>query len=131
MNSVLNDIINHAVEAEVIMRDPDCGVADTEPHSIAIYEIASKHPELREEIFSTIKSALIERFDCSYEVFLLTIHLLNWPELRRWVHDQRNLYILNHDWRGEPVFRHLCEACEMDWDEKDCYMYFKNERTRS
>jgi hypothetical protein len=94
---------------------------DIEAHCYAIVRIARECPEQRQEICGAFQRLLIDRSTGAWEVMMLVMHLLRWPEMKEWFEDKHRECIAAEDWRGEPVYRAILEAFADDWDDRDMF----------
>jgi hypothetical protein len=119
------EICRLAKEAVIIlMREDSRGMPDIEPYGVAMVELARAHPEHRAEICAAFQRVMAPDGG-AWEVLLLPMHLLRWPEMREWFDTKRRDCIAASDWRGEPIYRKLVDAFDDHWENRDFYEMFK------
>ena len=114
----IEEFFHLAHEAELISHTVDWrGDPDMEPFCLRIVELARAHPELRSEFSDGFKMIVHDHRLGDWEIILLCMHILRWPEIKDWADIRRRECIAMNDWRGEPVYRRILEAFEEDWGE--------------
>jgi hypothetical protein len=97
------------------------GDLDTEPFCLRIIQLARAHPELRSEFGAGFKRLVHDHSLGDWEVVLLCMHILRWPEIKDWAETQRRDSVAKNDWRGEPVYRRILEAFDENWGGNEVY----------
>jgi hypothetical protein len=118
----IEEFYHLAKEAELKSRSEDWrGDPDLEPFCLRIVELARAYPELRLEIGDGFKKVVRDRALGDWEIILLCMHILRWPEIKDWAECRRRECIASSDWRGEPVYRRILEAFEDGWGRDEIY----------
>jgi hypothetical protein len=129
--NVADEIMRLAQEADVAMvSESSRGLPDIEPHCLSIVKIARDHPEQRQAVIEAIQRIGTGRGTGAWEVLLLVVHLLRWPDLKEFYKNKRDDALRRQDWRGEPVYRQILEAFSEKWEDRDMYEMFNKGLTR-
>ena len=124
--SPIEELYRLALAAELKTRSEDWrGSPDMEPFCLRIVELARAHPELRSGFILGFQRIVRERGLGDWEIIILCMHLLRWPEIKAWAEEQHRTCIAEQDWRGDSVYRCILEAFEDDWDERQIFAYFR------
>jgi hypothetical protein len=116
------EILRLAKEADAALKKPDSsGMPNIEAHCYAIVKIACECTPQRPEICAAFQRILTEPDAGAWEVLMLSMHLLRWPEMKEWFEKKHRECITANDWRGEPVYRAILDAFSDDWDDRDMY----------
>jgi len=111
-----------AIEANhKLLSEGSCGDADLEPFCLRIVDIATRHPEFRTELVDGFKNIVRDRDAGAWEIILLCMHILRWPEIMNWAKGRHEECVATDDWRGEPVYRAILEAFEDNWPDDGIY----------
>ena len=113
-----------------VMSEDTRGDPDLEPFCLQIVDLTRRHPELRKEFVHGFQSVVRERSLGAWEIIMLCMHILRWPEIRSWAESRRQECVVANDWRGEPVYRQIIEAFEDGWDEYGIFDCLKAEPNR-
>jgi hypothetical protein len=103
---------------------------DAEQEMACFLRAVKAHPELRAFATNLFIAAFADDFYMKWppwELLQFCMHDLRWPEIRDFVRAKLEEDVEKHGSRSSPVWRHILEAFEDNWEEARFYEYFKSD----
>ena len=97
---------------------------DVLPFASKAIEMIEAHPSLQ----SDFEQAFLAMTPYAPSEFIqVCMHAFRWPTVKKEFEVRCRAAVMRNDWRAEPVYRHILDAFEPDWeDAQDFYLsYFK------
>jgi hypothetical protein len=117
-----------ARDADATQKSEDTrGFPDLEPFCLKIIDLTKTHPTFRADFVDAFKSVVNDASLGAWEIIMLCMHLLRWPEIRDWSEKRRSECIAANDWRGEPVFGAILAAFDDNWEDAEFYECLRNQ----
>lgn len=124
----IDEFYSLTLEADrALMSDTTRGDPELEPFCLRIVALTENYPELRSEFVQGFKTVVNNADRGAWEIILLCMHILRWPEIREWAEASHVKCIQANDWRGEPVFRRIMDAYKDNWDEDGIYQCLRKQ----